>query len=1278
MVFRKAFFSFILVGIALASFQSIAQNTCPPNTQQRVMLLGDSWTHIMWDIRVYRDVFHQFGFGDILERGNNTAIGGTTAIYWAQPQNFTAVQNELIQNPSIDIVVLSIGGNDMLAGMINGGWHTGLSAADETALFDSIQANMQTIINGIKAVRPNIEIVFSGYDFINLVETVINNPGGPNSILWANLGQPNAGQLNTAFSKLEQRKINMANADPRVHYVNAMGLMQLVYGYPGYFPPYSVPAPGLTPPAYHPFPGGNTTFPTPPIALADNGNDAIHLSDDGYRHLVVHQMSGYFLNKFRGNYNASFRSEGGNNDGWIRSDGATGTGSIRIGDMGSNNLYRGIISFNTAAIPDNATITGASIYINRASLSGNNPFAGSNWGSPAIDVKNGTFGAAGIEVGDFLANPNALDVGCFIGTSPKNGYSIRIDLQPSGYNNINKTGRTQFRFTFQAASGSSNDYVQFNNGDQPGLMAPYIDVYYNVPPPPPTAAINGDTTICFGADAHISISLTGTAPWSLTWSDGLVENNIQSTPHVRVVSPATNTQYSLSTVSDANLSGSVSGIFTVNVLPEIQVSVSGLNSNYCVNSPNSILTASPPGGTWIGHGITNNNTFNPALAVLNGGGGAVFLNYSGVSNNCNFSKDFTVIVDTANCSQTPSCNFSDVTGSINCVGNTTQIKTYAQSGELWVFEDLIPGKTYTVATCVDCGFDSHLMVRNEADSSFIAENDDACGIYSLVTFVAPASGKVGVNLSGERNFDCNPYNCNPQNCNPYNCNPHNCNPQNCNCQTCYQTCYREEDNYLPCSNDWEFLNGILTSPCVGACTFGGCWRRQYDVPYDCNPYTCNCQTCYDTCYDTCYETCYDTCYQTCTDKCGTGNNIPCDVTLTCIDCQMPVANLSANAFAICMNESVDFSAAISGITCNTIYSWNFGTDAVPATSSDLNPTGIIWNSEGNKQVIFQVEEPGMGTQTYSLNIQVNEKPMGGSLAFSAGYCEGDTAHIVVNGVSNASSYEWHFSNGMNTSSSTEQFIFLNDTMINFYVVAMNGACAGDTLRDTIFAAAAPLAAVDIIGSNPMCVGDSVELAAAGGNTYLWSNGATTDNITVSPAASTLYEVTVTGASGCEATASAAIMVSGLPVTLAVSNDTLSVPDDFVSYQWYLDGVAISGAESHSILAHTSGNYQLEVTDAEGCVSWSDVVQIILTTTLDENVHSDFKIYPNPTNKELYIVFTEENPLRQLELFNVLGDIIFSAENIHASTPFRIDVSKYASGIYFLKLNQEKVFRVMKE
>lgn len=59
----------------------------------------------------------------------------------------------------------------------------------------------------------------------------------------------------------------------------------------------------------------------------------------------------------------------------------------------------------------------------------------------------------------------------------------------------------------------------------------------------------------------------------------------------------------------------------------------------------------------------------------------------------------------------------------------------------------------------------------------------------------------------------------------------------------------------------------------------------------------------------------------------------------------------------------------------------------------------------------------------------------------------------------------------------------------------------------------------------ICPAQSVTLTAAGGTSYLWSNGATTAAITVSPGTTTTYTVTITDAYGCTATASQTITVN---------------------------------------------------------------------------------------------------------------------------------------------------------
>jgi YD repeat-containing protein len=100
---------------------------------------------------------------------------------------------------------------------------------------------------------------------------------------------------------------------------------------------------------------------------------------------------------------------------------------------------------------------------------------------------------------------------------------------------------------------------------------------------PPTASIFGTTTVSSGTTTDITVTLTGTAPWILTWSDGVIESNVQASPHSRAVTPPATTEYVLTTVKDANgCSGTSSGSAVITVT----------NPSSCTR-PNATISAHP-------------------------------------------------------------------------------------------------------------------------------------------------------------------------------------------------------------------------------------------------------------------------------------------------------------------------------------------------------------------------------------------------------------------------------------------------------------------------------------------------------------------------------------------------------------------------------------------------------------------------------------------------------------------------------------------------------------
>ncbi|MCU0788948.1 MAG: hypothetical protein MUC91_12330, partial [Verrucomicrobia bacterium] len=105
--------------------------------------------------------------------------------------------------------------------------------------------------------------------------------------------------------------------------------------------------------------------------------------------------------------------------------------------------------------------------------------------------------------------------------------------------------------------------------------------------PRPTATVLTETNyILLGDSTLLQVDLTGTAPWTVTWSDGVTSNNVASTPAYRSVSPTTTTVYSVTNLVDAHCTaqpGDLSGEATVDVLsPKLEIYLTNANQNVVV------------------------------------------------------------------------------------------------------------------------------------------------------------------------------------------------------------------------------------------------------------------------------------------------------------------------------------------------------------------------------------------------------------------------------------------------------------------------------------------------------------------------------------------------------------------------------------------------------------------------------------------------------------------------------------------------------------------------
>ncbi|OJV29189.1 MAG: hypothetical protein BGO32_07805 [Bacteroidetes bacterium 37-13] len=192
------------------------------------------------------------------------------------------------------------------------------------------------------------------------------------------------------------------------------------------------------------------------------------------------------------------------------------------------------------------------------------------------------------------------------------------------------------------------------------------------------------------------------------------------------------------------------------------------------------------------------------------------------------------------------------------------------------------------------------------------------------------------------------------------------------------------------------------------------------------------------------------------------------------------------------------------------------------------------------------------------------------------------------------SYQWTKVSGPGT------VTFVNSTSANTnvsfsqsgtYQLMLSATLNGCTDTEIITVTAQIPPSVTIVPPIPsICSGSSVTLSAAGAASYLWSTGATSSSIIVSPTAATTYSVKGT-TNGCSSTVSVTVNIKALP-TGSISSSTnvicSGVPSSVTltasggtTYQWS-HGLGTGATKSVSPSATTT--YTVTVTSANGCTA----------------------------------------------------------------------------------------------
>lgn len=249
-----------------------------------------------------------------------------------------------------------------------------------------------------------------------------------------------------------------------------------------------------------------------------------------------------------------------------------------------------------------------------------------------------------------------------------------------------------------------------------------------------------------------------------------------------------------------------------------------------------------------------------------------------------------------------------------------------------------------------------------------------------------------------------------------------------------------------------------------------------------------------------------------------------------------------------------------------------------------------------------VEFDAAGTATYTNpGCQAPIVPLNASLSSSSSaVCSGDqvTVSAVISGT-NYLSYFWADGAGTYgnpnalTTTYTTSSIFTGNDQLLFGIV---GTCQ-DTVYDTLYinVSSGSIPAITASGPTTFCQGGSVTLTASTAGSYLWSNQATTQSITVSTSGT--YTVTVSGSCG-NGTASATVDVLAQPNAQVSATSNFLCPGESstltatggTTYLW-----SPGGQTTASITVSDPGFYNCTVSNL--CGSNTAGMQILASTLI---------------------------------------------------------------------------------
>ncbi len=356
-------------------------------------------------------------------------------------------------------------------------------------------------------------------------------------------------------------------------------------------------------------------------------------------------------------------------------------------------------------------------------------------------------------------------------------------------------------------------------------------------------------------------------------------------------------------------------------------------------------------------------------------------------------------------------------------------------------------------------------------------------------------------------------------------------------------------------------------------------------------------------------------------------------------------------------------------TGNSLYWYTQATGGTAATSA---PTPSTTSSGTYTYYVSQYNANGDESPRTTITILVNATPTTPVVTpnGSTSFCTGGSVDLSS---SESTGNTW--STGATTAT-------ISATISGSYSVTFSdvNGCSATSAPITVNVSSAPIPTI----SAPVaegCSGETITLTSSTADSYLWSNGETTQAIQVTQG--DVFTVTTTNADACDGvgTSDPVTITFGTTPTAAGSYSTSgnivsfsNTSSNATSYSWDFGDETNSSSANPSHAYAANGSYTVTLTAINGNCTDVTTFTVVISASLEElSGLTTINLYPNPAADETVLSF--ESTVQQsanLVITNQVGQIVSetSLELINGNNVSIINTSSLSNGLYFVNLNTD--------